>query len=1066
MDGMKPPEPLSVHGNVSENWRRWRQRFELYLTASGLDRKDKKVQRCTLLHIIGEDALEIFNTFQFAADEPDELSSLLQKFASHFEPQTNVTYERHVFNTRVQMAGETIDQFVTDLKTKAKSCAFESLNDSLIKDRIVVGIQDDGTRARLLRERDLTLEKAVDICRAAETSKMHVNKLTAAVADKSIQQVTQTNQNRWKQAQRKCTRCNYVHNNRPCPAVGKTCSKCGKPNHFAAVCKSMSRQQVHEVHDEEHSSVQEDEDFHLDIVEAHQCKSNAWFVTLFLEGCKVQLKIDTGAQCNVLPKSISDKLKVRIHRSTTKLITYSGEKLKPAGRCTVLGQYNGKFHCLEFQIMPTNVTPVLGLESCVQMGLVKRLDALECNVDSDVLQQYDVFDGLGCLEGEHHIHVKPDAQPIVHPPRRVPVALRDKVKTELERMERLGVIVKQEEPTPWVNSMVVVAKKNSDKVRICLDPKHLNDAIQRAHYPMKTVEEVVAKMPGAQFFSTLDANCGYWQLKLDEQSSMLCTFNTPYGRYRYTRMPFGVNAAPEIFQRTMNQILEGLDGVEVIMDDILVWGVTEEEHDQRLELVLQRVEQKNLKLNTSICRFKVNNVTYIGHVLSAEGVRPDPRKVEAVRGMKIPTNKTELQRFLGTVNYLGKFIPNLATETAPLRILLAKDIVWHWQPEQNRAFDRLKLLVTQAPVLQYFDVNKPVVVSADASKDGVGAVLLQEDMPVAYASRALTQTQCRYAQIEKELYAVTFACDKFHQYLFGREFQVETDHKPLESIVTKPLAETPSRLQRMLLKLQKYQMTVHYKPGKDLVIADTLSRSYLPHVGNDSNLDNELPICMVTCLPMSPTRISELQSATKNDEVLQKLGDAIHSGWPENRSLVPQELVPFWDYRDVLVSEDGLIFKGNRVVIPARLRSFMLSKIHESHQGIEKSKRLARDIMFWPGMSQQIADVVSRCPTCSTFKRKNQKEPMIGHEIPIRPWQKIGTDLFEIGNDNFIVLVDYFSNFIEVKKLSTTKSAAIITYCKEQFARYGIPDEIVSDNGPQYTSFEFCQFMILRPYST
>ena len=181
--------------------------------------------------------------------------------------------------------------------------------------------------------------------------------------------------------------------------------------------------------------------------------------------------------------------------------------------------------------------------------------------------------------------------------------------------------------------MVVVAKKNSDKVRICLDPKHLNDAICRSHYPMKTVEEVVAKMPAAKFFSTLDANCGYWQLRLDEESSKLCTFNTPYGRYRYTRMPFGIKSAPEIFQRTMNHILEGLDGVEVIMDDILVWGATQDEHDQRLELVLKRIESKNLKLNPSKCRFKVKEVTYIGHVLSEKGVSPDPRKVEAVRGM-------------------------------------------------------------------------------------------------------------------------------------------------------------------------------------------------------------------------------------------------------------------------------------------------------------------------------------------------------------------------------------------------------------------------------------------------
>ena len=197
-------------------------------------------------------------------------------------------------------------------------------------------------------------------------------------------------------------------------------------------------------------------------------------------------------------------------------------------------------------------------------------------------------------------------------------------------------------------------------------------------------------------------------------------------------------------------------------------------HDTRLEKVLQRVQDRNIKLNPTKCRFKVNEVTYIGHKLTADGIKPDPRKIEAIQGMTEPTTKNELQRFMGMINYVAKFIPNLANVTAPLRKLLEKDILWHWRPEQDNAYRELKRLITEAPVLQYFDANKQITLSSDASKDGVGAVLLQDDKPVAYASCSLTQSQRRYAQIEKELYAIVFGCEKFHQYLFGHEFHVET----------------------------------------------------------------------------------------------------------------------------------------------------------------------------------------------------------------------------------------------------------------------------------------------------
>ena len=241
-------------------------------------------------------------------------------------------------------------------------------------------------------------------------------------------------------------------------------------------------------------------------------------------------------------------------------------------------------------------------------------------------------------------------------------------------MEKQGIIQKVNGPSEWVNSLVTIVKPN--KVRLCIDPKDLNKAIKREHYPMRTIEEVVSRMPNAKIFSALDCSNGFYQIKLDEESAKLCTFNTPFGRYRFHRLPFGICSAPEIYQKVMNQIFDDIEGVEVIVDDLLIWGENEEQHDARLRKVLQRAKERNLTLNRSKCKIKQKEISYIGHILTSEGLKPDPKKVEAVSNMPKPTDKESLRRFLGMITYLSKFIPKLSQLGAPLRSLIEKESPW------------------------------------------------------------------------------------------------------------------------------------------------------------------------------------------------------------------------------------------------------------------------------------------------------------------------------------------------------------------------------------------------------
>ena len=348
--------------------------------------------------------------------------------------------------------------------------------------------------------------------------------------------------------------------------------------------------------------------------------------------------------------------------------------------------------------------------------------------------------------------LKEDVTPIIHTARRVAVAKRKDLKIELDRQVKLGFIAKQDQPTDWVNSLVITEKKNG-QIRLCIDPKDLNKAIKREHVQLPTKEEILSKLTGAKFFSKMDATAGFNQISLDEKSSLMTTFNTPFGRYRYLRLPMGICSAPEVFHKNVYQYLENLKGVAVYIYDIIVWGKPEKEHDERLHSALERLAHIGLHLNVEKCMFKQRQINYLGELITENGVYPDPEKVKAIAEMKAPSDKAELQRFLGMVTYVGRFIPNLSVVSTSLRALIMKSADWECNKEHNDAFENLKQLMTKNPVLQFYDDTKPIKVYTDACKSGIGAVMLQQFdndwMPIAYASRALSKSEQTYAMIEK-----------------------------------------------------------------------------------------------------------------------------------------------------------------------------------------------------------------------------------------------------------------------------------------------------------------------------
>ena len=510
---------------------------------------------------------------------------------------------------------------------------------------------------------------------------------------------------------------------------------------------------------------------------------------------------------------------------------------------------------------------------------------------------------------------------------------------------------------------------------------------------MPTTEQTLAKLAGAKVVTKLDANSGFWQRKLSSKSKLLTTFITPWGRYCYKRLPFGISSAPEHFQKVMQEILAGLEGVECQMDDILVFGDTYEQHDKRLEAVFRRLEENGVTLNLDKCEFAKEKAAFLGHLIGKDGIEADPSKVEAIGQMKAPADVSELRHFLGMVNQMGKNLPNLAQTSKPLRDLLSKESAWIWNTAQKEALEEIKRQLVSTPVLAFYDPQLETKVSADASSYGIGAVLVQKQpegdwKPVAFISRALTGTEKRYAQIEKEALATTWACERLADYLVGKRLHVETDHKPLVPLLgSKNLEEVPPRIQRLRMRLLRFDFTISHVPGKDLVTTDALSRA---PSRSTSSLEKEEEIDLyveniLLQLLASDKRLEQISAQQKEDPVCKKLMEYCEEGWPDVHKL-PSSLNPYWSSRGEISMVRGLLLKGSRLIIPSNMRLEILDRIHEGHQGIAKCRRRVSHSVWWPGLSKQLGDMVTNCRECLGHRKLN-REPMIPSAVSERPWQ-------------------------------------------------------------------------------
>lgn len=674
---------------------------------------------------------------------------------------------------------------------------------------------------------------------------------------------------------------------------------------------------------------------------------------------------------------------------------------------------------------------------------------------------------LGRLKNvECKLHFKEGARPKLCRPRPLPFALMEPVEKELKRLLDEGVIVPADQlnmPVRCTTPIVPIRKPNGN-VRICGDFKvSLNPYIEADTYPLPLISDLLAKLQGGQRFSKIDLKDAFLQIEVASESQPYLVITTHKGEFAYKRMPFGISVAPSIQQRAMDQICAGLEGVTLFVDDICVTGRDDAEHLRNLEALFKRCVECGVKLSLPKCDFFKDEIEYLGNIITAKGHRPDPKKIAAVIDAPIPENLTQLRSFLGMVNVYRKFLPALAEKAAPLYALEKKDVKYRWTRDCQKAFDQIKRDLTAAPILVHYDQKLPLGLVTDASQQGISAVLFhitsEGEKPIAYWSRTLSAAEKNWPNIEREGLAIYWGVLMSHQYVYGRRFKLYTDHSPLTTIFGehKNLPRTSTnRLQRWAIVLSGYDYEIHYRKGVTVAEADCWSRLPIPmNIKRERLLDQNFELQAVDW-DVQPVNATEIAKATLSDPILSTVLRHVQRGWPDH---VQDQLMEFFKRRNELTADQGCILWGTRVVIPSKLRARILNELHEGHPGIVRMKGLARQYVWWPGINQDIADAIGRCVFCQDNQEPPKAAPIHPWELPQKPWQRIHIDFAgEFHGKHFLIVVCARTKWPEVVTCKDQKTSTVIEALEALFCRWGLPDQIVSDNGPCFASEEMAQF--------
>ena len=1088
-------------------WTVWIQLFEDHLLANGLENLPDNRKLAALRSSLGVGGYKICSELCLPTHSYNETVEILR---TRFSPRASQIFNRYKFNSRQQQSNESCQQFVTALRTLSASCGYpDTIRDQLIRDRLVVGCSSSIIRERILLEEDqLTLEQALHIAQSSEratsetallskSNSSHIHAISTKQSSRPAQQRDSRSQQRSPSSTRKrspsrfqrqpsqsrnhasCGNCGgQPHSHDKCPGFKIKCHNCGRIGHFANMCRSRGK--ANNLQNSPKSS------HRVSVIRTVTSDGESQFKYLqcIVASKPVLLLIDLGAKVSILNRTFIDSLNPRpkLTRDHVNITSYTGNAIHNRGTTELPVRYHTR-ELLKFPfVIVDNGENLMGVDLFDALGFSIQKPETVASVKSGHTEMHDrllaQYPSLlhstreQMIKGfTHYPRIDPTVPPKAQKFRRIPLALNDEVCAEIKRMEHDGVL-ERIESSPWISNMVFV-RKPTGKLRICCDLSDVNKAIIPDKYPLPTIEELSESFAGASLISKIDLKGAYLQVDLDPEIRYITAMITPIGLFQWKRLPFGLSSAPSCFQSIINRILRGCDATKCLLDDIII-ASDAHSHESKVHAVLSRLAEYNVEINSEKTILGVETVDFSGHTVSSSGVKPLQSNVDSFLKISDPTSLKEVQAFLGAANYYRKFVPNFAAIAEPLHQLLKKDANWTWTPECHSACDQIKAAISSNKVLAHFDSNCKTIVSTDASGTALGAVLSQiisgEERPVAFASRALSVAEQGYSASEREALACIWACEHWHYYLYGRKFLLRTDHSALVTLLSGGnKGRKPMRLLRWSERLQQYNFDIVYRSGKENSVPDVLSRfvrsESSPTDGSELNNDSLTVSAVFGCQALHTLTPIEISTPTKTDPVLIEISHFFHHGWP--KKCENQDLKPYFSVKDELSIVHGSLFRENRAVIPSSLRSRVLELAHEGHSGITRTKQKLRESVWWPGIDRDTEHFVRYCEACvmSGKTAKPAVAPLKPIPFPSKPWTKLGLDILGELHDvpaNFkylLVLTDLHSKWPEVKAVTNITSHAVNAFLSEVFTRWGIPEEIITDNGRQFVSREVEDFL-------
>ena len=938
-----------------------------------------------------------------------------------------------------------------------------------------------------------------------------------------------------------------------CPALKHTCTKCKKRGHFEAVCRSSKSTHVNMVDLSTVFVADARPEEVCEVVpsvvpcEAAPVRLKA----RNKEGKQVKMNVevqpDTGSSISLMPAATakaagvkferSERITVRVANTETMVCDKTFDAIIEANgqRCrtavfvsdTASASLLSRAVVQALKMVPANFPHAV--VNAVDVGGVRsgqrpaanganspendqksaRKDAGRADdgnksseIKSRLLSEFaDVFTAPISTEGggtmpkpmkgpPMEIRLKEEAKPVAcHIPRKIPYALEGLVKKELDEMVKKGLLVPVDDPTDWCSPFLAGVKPTGD-IRLMVDYSPVNRYVKRPVHPFPAARAAVTSIPPKnKWFASVDAVKGYWQLLLSEEASLITTFLTPWGRFRYTRAPMGLASSGDEFCLRGDRALAGLENFVKVIDDVLVYAATMEELEEKVRKIFARCRKHGITLAPKKFKFGMPSINFVGYTVSGDGVVPAADKLEAISGFPKPKDRTDLRSFMGLAQQLGGFHMRLTEVLQPLRPLLSDKRAFVWEAEHQQAFEEARRVLSSVPVMAHFDPDKPITLVTDASRiKGLGFALLQEEdghnRVVTCGSRSLTPAESNYAVVELELLAVAWACRQCRVYLIGLpQFKVITDHRPLKGINAKPLdaIENP-RLLRLLEKLRTFQFETEWVAGKTHMIADALSRAPVsrPDGQEDDVNDGVLPavaliekamtggdLALITPgsgqkrHPHYKPRLTHkdlqlFQTAAAQDAEYKRLKHDLQTGG-SGKEIQTYGRV----YKRLSLDEPtGLVvLDGHRVVVPVGARQTVLRALHQGHQGSTRTYAHARGVLYWPKMRDEIERVTETCDSCQKHFPSTRREPRQSDPIEKRPMQSVSTDLFEHSGRHYLVVTDRFTSYPYVARFKKAPSSRqVLDVLLDFFSLFGLPEKIRSDGGPQYSSAEFKSF--------